>query len=104
MHSINSNVSAGIFTGESKKYGLIADGNIGAQVFKGEVNYGITLFGASVQSTLGGSLGSAHIGGTAGFYFDNNTGKLNIKLQENFGWGIGEKAAIDIQIPMPFIK
>jgi len=57
-----------------------------------------------VQSAIGGSLGAAHIGGTAGAYYDGKKGEFNIKVKENLGLGIGENAAIEIKIPLPFIK
>ncbi|PZU82744.1 MAG: hypothetical protein DI529_13770 [Chryseobacterium sp.] len=104
MWSTNANLSAGVFTGEGQKTGLLADGNIGAYGLKGEISGGATLFGVSMQGTLGGTLGSAHIGATGGFYYDGKSGTINITLQQNVGLGAGEKAAVNLKIPVPFIK
>jgi len=104
MWSANANLSAGAFTGEGQRYGVLADGNVGAYGLQGEVSGGVTIFGVSIQGTVGASLGSAHIGGTAGAYFDGGSGTFNISVQENLGFGVGEKGAVDIKIPVPFLK
>lgn len=102
MWSANGNLAGGAFTGEGNKYGVLLDGNVGAQVLKGEVSGTATLFGVSFKGTLGGTAVSAHIGATAGAFFDNANGTFNIQVQENVGFGLGEKGAIEIKIPVPF--
>ncbi|SHH89484.1 RHS repeat-associated core domain-containing protein [Chryseobacterium oranimense] len=102
--SINANAAGGAFTGEGDRFGVLFDGNIGAQVLKGEISGSLKLFGVNFKGTLGGTVVSAHIGGTAGAYLDNNSGTFNIQLQENIGLGLGEKGAVEIQIPVPFIS
>ncbi|WP_126652104.1 RHS repeat-associated core domain-containing protein [Chryseobacterium aureum] len=102
MWSVNGNLSGGAFTGEGNKYGVLFDGNVGAQVLKGEVSGTATIFGISFKGTLGGTAAAAHIGATAGAFFDNANGTFNIQVQENVGLGLGEKGAIEIKIPIPF--
>ena len=104
VFSANANVSTGIFTGEGQKYGVLLDANVGAYALKGEYSYGATLFGISMQTKIGGSLGAAHIGGTAGTYYDARSGTFNITVQENIGFGVGESGEVKIKIPVPFIK
>jgi len=101
--STNANAAGGFFTGEGDRYGVLFDGNVGAQALKGEVSGSASLFGITFKGTLGGTVVSAHIGATAGAYYDRNSGSFNIQLQENVGLGIGEKGAVEIQIPMPII-
>jgi hypothetical protein len=104
MFSVNANAAGGLFTGEGSRYGLLLDGNVGAQVLKGEVSGSATLFGMTFKTTVGATAVSAHIGATAGAYYDKNGGTFNIQLQENIGLGVGEKGAIEIKIPVPIIK
>lgn len=70
-------------------------------LLKAETNFGGPFHGFSVQGTVGGTLGSAHIGGAAGAYYDRKNGTFNIKVQENFGFGLGQKGGIEIKIPIP---
>ncbi len=60
--------------------------------------------GISMQGTVGGSLVSAHIGINMGTHYNSSNGTFNINFQENVGLGIGEKGAINISIPVPFVK
>jgi hypothetical protein len=104
LMSANANLSTGIFTGEGGKKGFILDGGIGVKTLSGDVSFGGTLFGISLKATTGATAASAHIGAGAGFYYNGKEGTFNIKIHENIGLGFGEKAAIDIKIPVPFRK
>lgn len=104
LMSVNANLSAGIFTGEGGKYGLLFDGNIGAKALSGDVSYGGTIFGISMKATTGTSAASSHIGAGVGFYYDSKNGSVNLKFQENVGLGFGEAVQLDVKIPVPFIN
>ncbi|CVK17220.1 hypothetical protein Ga0061079_1251 [Apibacter mensalis] len=104
LMSTNANLSTGIFTGEGGKYGLLFDGNIGAKALSGDVSYGGTLFGISLKATTGATAASAHIGAGAGLYYDSKSGSVNLKFQENVGFGFGEAFRVDVKIPVPFIN
>lgn len=102
--TLDGSIATGIFTGESSKYGAMVGANAGAYAVKGEYTLGFSFGGFNIQGTAGGSFGSAHIGLDAGAYFNKSNGTFNINLQENIGLGIGEKGAIEISIPVPFVK
>ena len=57
----------------------------GAYAAKGEVNPGITLWGWSIGVTLGGSVGSAHIGGEV------SAGRKGVAAEFHLGLGAGFK-------------
>jgi RHS repeat-associated protein len=101
LMSANANVSAGIFTGEGGKKGLLLDDNIGAKVLSGDVSFGGTLFGISLKGTAGATAVSAHAGAGINFYYDTKEGALNIKIHQNLGLGFGEKFSLDVNIPVP---
>jgi len=101
--SVNANAAGGFFTGEGKRYGLLLDGNAGAQALKGDLSGSVTLFGLSIKAGVGGTAVSAHAGGTAGLFYDGNDGTFNIQAKENLGLIVGESAAIEIKIPVPFV-
>ena len=102
--TLDGSISSGILTGEGSKYGAMLGGNAGAYVLKGEYSGGFSLGGFSMQGTVGGSLVSAHIGINMGTNYNSSNGTFNINFQENLGFGIGEKGAFNISIPIPFVK
>ena len=79
------------------KEGYMLGGNAGAYLAKGEVSPGISLFGYRIGITVGGSAGSAHIGGEVSSYRDNATGTNTLfKAQVHAGLGVGFKLGINI--------
>lgn len=102
--TLDGSISSGILTGEGSKFGAMLGGNVGAYTLKGEYSGGFSIGGISMQGTVGGSLVSAHIGINMGTHYNSSNGTFNINFQENVGLGIGEKGAINISIPVPFVK
>ncbi len=102
--TLDGSISSGILTGEGSKFGAMLGANVGAYALKGEYSGGFSIGGISMQGTVGGSLGSAHIGINMGTHYNASNGTFNINFQENVGLGIGEKGAINISIPIPFVK
>jgi hypothetical protein len=49
---------------------------------------------------LGGSIGSAHIGGGSSVVYDSETGMVVIRGFEHLGFGLGEKVSGEVQIPV----
>jgi RHS repeat-associated protein len=69
-----ANLSAGYFSGENNKKGLILGAEAGVYGLRGEFNPSVSMFGYKFGFTLGGSLGSAQVGAGLGAYRDTNKG------------------------------
>lgn len=92
-----ANTTVGILTGENNKKGAYVGGEAGLYAFKGEVNPSVKIFGYKFGLTIGGSFGSAHIGGGIGAYQDNNKGTYIFKGMGNIGLGAGVKFGFEIE-------
>jgi hypothetical protein len=64
---------------------------------------GGSLFGVTYDATFTGSIYSAHAGATGGFYLNPKTGILTISGGEHIGFGIGEGASMQLQIPLNWL-
>ncbi|WP_215239423.1 RHS repeat-associated core domain-containing protein [Dyadobacter helix] len=92
-----ANGTVGILTGENNKRGAYLGGEAGAYLLKGEANPSVTVFGFKVGVTVGGSLGSAHIGGGIGGYNDGNKGTFVFKGMGNIGLGAEIKIGFNVE-------
>ncbi|WP_430968332.1 hypothetical protein [Spongiimicrobium sp. 2-473A-2-J] len=87
---------AGLYTGEGGKYGAELGGEAGAYALEGEFTPSISIGGLKIGFTIGGSLGSAHIGGRAAGTFDSSTNEGELTLMGHAGLGGGLKFGFSI--------
>lgn len=97
--SFEANIDAGILSGENNRYGLLYDYNVGAYTAEGEVYAGGSILGIKYKQIAGGSTASAHIGYTAGFYYDENISNIHLIGLEHVGFGAGQKFGFEVEIP-----
>ncbi|MDT7832735.1 DUF6443 domain-containing protein [Flavobacteriaceae bacterium S356] len=84
LWTANAGISGGAYIGNNGKAGLEVKADAGVAAVKGEVNPSFTIFGINVELTIGGSLGSAHIGGHA-----KVVGGKNGAFESGFGFNAG---------------
>ncbi len=94
-----ANLSAGYFSGENNKKGVILGAEAGVYGLRGEFNPSVSVFGYKFGFTLGGSLGSAQIGAGLGAYRDTNKGTHHINAFLSGGFVVGGKVGFQIVIP-----
>ncbi|MGS2764261.1 hypothetical protein [Sinomicrobium sp. M5D2P9] len=87
---------AGLYTGGEGKYGAELGANAGAYALKGEVTPSVSIFGVQIGITIGGSAGSAHIGGRGAATFDSNTNEFEATGKAHIGLGAGLKIGFEI--------
>ncbi len=87
---------AGLYTGGEGKYGAELGANAGAYALKGEVTPSISIFGVQIGITVGGSLGSAHIGARGAATFDSNSNEFEVTGKAHIGLGAGLKIGFEI--------
>jgi len=95
------NLDAGWFKGERGRHGPYFDANLGVYVLDAQVSGGGSFLGVKWTHTTGGTVGSAHIGGTAGFTFNSETNMFTLDLSEHVGWKFGQRADLKVEIPAP---
>ena len=96
VFSASANADAGIYTGEEGKYGAELGASAGAYALKGEISPKISIFGVDFGITIGGSLGSAHIGARAAGTYDENTGDFEATGSFNIGLGGGLRLGFSV--------
>jgi hypothetical protein len=87
---------AGLYTGDNGKYGAELGGEAGAYALEGEFTPSISIGGLKIGFTIGGSLGSAHIGGRGAATFDSSTNEGELTLMGHAGLGGGVKFGFSI--------
>ena len=87
---------AGLYTGRNGKYGAELGAEAGAYGLKGEFTPSVTVFGIQLGITIGGSLGSAHIGGRGAATFDSDTRQFEATGKAHIGLGAGLKLGFTI--------
>ena len=92
-----ADLTAGVYYGQSGKYGVMLGGGAGAYALDGDVGGGVTVFGFKIKGTIGGSVGSAHIGLGLGGLYNSQTGDVNVKGKAHLGLGLGLKLAFEIE-------
>ena len=83
------NGDAGLYTGENGKIGAELGADAGAFALKGDVVPSVSIGGLKIGITIGGSLGSAHIGGRIAGTFDKTTKEGEATISVNAGLGAG---------------
>jgi RHS repeat-associated protein len=100
IFSAEANINGSSLTGKDSRYGIRAGFDLGAYAAKGEVTGGVEIFGAKVESSVGGSFASAHAGGQIDVHWNSNTGVLSFSGLEHVGFGIGALAGVKGGIPL----
>lgn len=80
--------------------GVLFDANAGAYAADGELSGSVALFGTKLKATVGGTAASAHAGISFGIYYDEPSKSIIFKGAEHLGFGLGEKAAFQLEIPI----
>jgi len=95
VFTASADIAAGKLKGEKGVTGFALEGNAGAQALKGQINPSISIAGIKAGITVGGTIGSAHIGG--GFRATKNKdGSRVFKAQVNFGLIGGVKFGFNV--------
>ena len=89
--SARASADAGLYTGSNDKYGGELGANAGAYVAEGEIAPSVSILGLTIGVMIGGSAGSAHIGGRAEMLYDSNTNEGEVAGTANIGLGVGLK-------------
>ena len=90
------NDDAGFYTGTGGNCGAELGADAGAYTFKGEVTPSVTIFGINLGITIGGSLGSAYIGGRSAAKFNSDTKEFEATAKAHIGLGAGLKLGLTI--------
>jgi RHS repeat-associated protein len=99
--SAKGSVRMGLMLGHEEKYfGYASEAEAGVYAAKGDLFFGVTVLGMTFKVDLGGSIGSAHIGGGSSVVYDSETGMVVIRGFEHLGFGLGEKVSGEVQIPV----
>lgn len=101
--SADAKAGSYIYTGNNGKYGGSGTLEAGAHVVKAEATGGFSLLGVEVDYTVGVTGLAAHAGVHGAAYYDENTGQFVIEGFEHLGLGVGEKAGVNIKIPVSWI-
>ncbi len=87
---------AGFYTGQNGKYGGELGGEAGAYALEGDVTPSVSIGGINLGFTIGGSLGSAHIGARGAGTVNTQTKEFEATGNFHIGLGAGFKVGISI--------
>ena len=97
--SVQADLSLGSTTQADGSTFTGVEGNLGAFSAEGEVSFGSSILGIKTSVTLGGSVGSAHIGGKIGATYDPNSKYLSLEGMYHIGVVVGQKSAVKFEVP-----
>lgn len=92
----SADLDAGVYSGEDDKYGVELGVGAGAYSLKGEYTPSVTIFGVKIGVTVGGSIGSAHIGGRTAALFNSKSKEFELTSKAHIGLGVGVKIGFEI--------
>ncbi|MEO1264025.1 MAG: RHS repeat-associated core domain-containing protein [Bacteroidota bacterium] len=92
----NADFKAGLHTGDEGKFGIELGANAKASALNGSVTPSVSLFGVKLGVTIGGSVGSAHIGADVTGIVDTKNKEFEATGQFNIGLGAGLKVGFTL--------
>jgi len=100
---VEANSSGGVYGFKNNKTGISGSATAGAYMLKGDLTGEANFLGIKLEATQGATLGSAHIGGEVGGYYDHLKSKLVLSVGWNIGLGVGEHTDFKVELPMPSV-